>query len=242
MRRTGIALARAASAQLPVNAPRLVAFRAEHVQAADFRDARAEFDVRAATGHVRGNRDRAALARARDDFRLLLVKFRVEHGMNQPFLFQHPRKHFARLDGNRADENRAALRVKFLDFLGDGVEFFAPRFINRIVFVFADVRLVRRNRQHAELVDVEKFRRLGFRRAGHAREFLVKAEIILDRDRRERLRFAFDRDAFLRFDRLMQTVAPAATGHQTSRVLVNDDDFVFLHDIFHVELIKLNTP
>ena len=37
VRRTGIALARATSAQLPVNAPRLVAFRAEHVQAADVR-------------------------------------------------------------------------------------------------------------------------------------------------------------------------------------------------------------
>ena len=36
----------------------------------------------------------------------------------------------------------------------------------------------------------------------------------------------------------MQTIAPAATRHQTSRVLVNDHHLVVLHDIFHVELVK----
>jgi hypothetical protein len=63
VRRAGVALARAAAAQLAVNAPRFVAFGAEHVQAADLRDAGAEFDVRAAAGHVGGDGDGAALAR-----------------------------------------------------------------------------------------------------------------------------------------------------------------------------------
>ena len=83
MRRAGVALARATAAQLAVNAPRLVALGAEHVQAADFGDARPEFDVRAAAGHVRGDGDGAALAGARDDFGLLLVIFRVEDGVDQ---------------------------------------------------------------------------------------------------------------------------------------------------------------
>ena len=39
----------------------------------DFGDAGAEFDVGAATGHVRGDGHGAALAGARDDFGLLLV-------------------------------------------------------------------------------------------------------------------------------------------------------------------------
>jgi len=43
---------RAASAQLAVNAAGLVAFRAHDVQSAEFGDAGAEFDVRAAAGHV----------------------------------------------------------------------------------------------------------------------------------------------------------------------------------------------
>src|SRR2546425_374627 len=52
VRRTGIALARATTAQLPVNAPGLVAFGGEDVQTAQIGDARTEFDVRAAAGHV----------------------------------------------------------------------------------------------------------------------------------------------------------------------------------------------
>ncbi len=215
-----------------------MAFRAEDVQAADFRDARPEFDVRAEARHVRGDGDGPALSRPRDDFSLLLVIFGVEDGMDQPFLLQHPREHFARLDTDGADEDRTSLLVERLDFGGDSGEFFAPGFIDGIVPVFADVRLVRRDRQHAELVDVQEFRRLGLRRAGHAREFLVKAEIILDRDRRERLRFTFDGHAFLGFHGLMQAIAPAAAGHEPAGVLVHDHHFVVLHDIFHVELVK----
>ena len=42
-------------------------------------DALAEFDVGAAAGHVRRDRDRARLTRVRDDLRLALVVLRVQH-------------------------------------------------------------------------------------------------------------------------------------------------------------------
>ena len=238
VRRTRIALARAATAQLAVNAARFVTLGAEHVQTTNSRHALAELDVGAATRHVRGDGDGPALAGAGDDFRLLLVILGVEDGVNQTFLLEHPREHFARLDGNRADEHRTALQVQFLDFLDDRVEFFAARFIDGIVGVLANIRLVRRNGHHPEFVDVEKFRRLGFRRARHAGELGIETEIILDRNGRERLRFAFDRHAFFRFDCLMQTIAPAAARHETTRVLVHDDHLIFLNDVFHVELVK----
>ena len=45
-------------------------------------------------------------------------------------------------------------------------------------------------------------------------------------------------DAFLGLDRLVQAVAPAAARHEPARVLVHDDDLVFLHDVFDVELVK----
>ena len=64
-----------------------------------------------------------------------------------------------------------ALGMQFLDFLDDGVEFFPPGFIDRIVAVLADIGTVGRNRHDAELVNIKKFRRLGFRGAGHARQF-----------------------------------------------------------------------
>ena len=104
--------------------------------------------------------------------------------------------------------------------------------------VLADVGLVGRNGQYAQFVNVEKFRRLGFRGAGHAREFLVQPEIILDGDGRQRLGFALDFNAFLGLNGLMQTVAPAAAAHEPAGVFIHNDDLVFLDDVFHVFLVK----
>src|SRR5438067_1261905 len=73
-----IALAAAAAAQLVVDAARFVALRAEHVQAAGglhdlvlggILRVASEQDVRAASGHVRRDRDRALAAGLRDDLR-----------------------------------------------------------------------------------------------------------------------------------------------------------------------------
>ena len=124
------------------------------------------------------------------------------------------------------------------DFLEDGGEFFAPGLVNRVVGVLARDGSVGGNDEDAELVNVEKFGRLGFRRAGHAGQFLVKTEIILNGDGGERLGFALDLDAFLGFHGLMQAVAPSPAGHEAAGVLVHDDDLVFLDHVFHVELVK----
>ena len=75
-----------------------VALGADDVQAAEIRHAGAEFDVRAAAGHVRGDGDRAALAGARDDLGFLLVILRVEHGVRNLLALQHARKLFADFD------------------------------------------------------------------------------------------------------------------------------------------------
>ena len=85
-----------------------------------------------------------------------------------------------------------------------------------------------------ELVDVVEL--CGFRLggAGHARQLLVKAEVILNRDRRQRLRFAIDLNAFLRFDRLVQSIAPAAARHFAAREFIDDDDLVLLDDVLDV--------
>ncbi len=82
-RLTRVALAGAAAAQLAVDAARLVAFGADHEEAAEFGDAFAEFDVGAAAGHVGGDGDRALLAGAGDDLGLLAVVFGVEDGVRE---------------------------------------------------------------------------------------------------------------------------------------------------------------
>ena len=65
-------------------------------------------------------------------------------------------------------------------------------------------RLVGRDHHHVELVDLEELRRLGLGRAGHAGQLLVHAEVVLQRDRGERLGLALDLHALLGLDRLVQ--------------------------------------
>jgi len=71
---------------------------------------------------------------------------------------------------------------------------------------------VRGNDGDVQIVNLAELRRFRFGRAGHTREFLVHAEIILEGNRRERLVFALDLHAFLGFHGLVQTVGPAAAG------------------------------
>ena len=120
------------------------------------------------------------------------------------------------------------------DFVDHRVVFFAPRLVDAIVGILARDRPVRRNHVHVELVNVVKLGRLGLGGAGHAGEFLIKPEIILNRDRRQGLRFAIDLHAFLGFDRLMQSVAPAPARHFAAGEFVDDDDLVLLDDVLHV--------
>ena len=127
-------------------------------------------------------------------------------------------------------------RVALADFVDHRVVFFAARFVDAVVRILPRNRPIRRDDGDIEFVDVVEFVRLGFRGAGHAREFVIEAEIILDRDRGEGLRLAIDLHAFLRFDRLVQTIAPAAARHFAAGVFIDDDDFVFLDDISDVLL------
>ena len=76
--------------------------------------------------------------------------------------------------------------------------------------------------------------RLG--RAGHAGELAVHAEIILERDGRQRLALALHLHVLLRLDGLMQTVAVAAADHQAAGEFIDDNDLVVLHHVVHVAL------
>src|SRR5256885_16981089 len=71
-----ITLARATSAQLPIDPARFVALGADNKQSAPVGHAFAELNVGAAAGHVRRNRNRSRLARALDDLSFLHVEFR----------------------------------------------------------------------------------------------------------------------------------------------------------------------
>ena len=65
---------------------------------------------------------------------------------------------------------------------------------------------------------------LGRRRAGHAGELLVEAEVVLEGDRGERLVLGLDLDVLLGLERLVQAFRIAPARHHAAGELVDDDD------------------
>ena len=95
-------------------------------------------------------------------------------------------------------------------------------------------RAVRRHDNNREIVNLDELVFFRLCRTRHAAEFAVHTEIVLERNRRERLGFALNFDAFLRFDGLMQTVRITASFHETSREFVDDDDFIVADNVIAV--------
>ena len=100
---------------------------------------------------------------------------------------------------------------------------------------------VGRNHHDVEVVDLRELLRFGVGRAGHAGQLRVLAEVVLERDRRERLVLALDLHfgmvgvVLFGFDRLVQPVAPAPPRHQAAGELVDDDDPAVLDHVLDVD-------
>ena len=140
------------------------------------------------------------------------------------------------LDGDRADEDRLAGGVALLDVGDDRVELRLDRLEDQVVLVLTRDGDVRRDRDDLEPVDLDELLLLGLRGAGHAGELVVESEVVLERDRGERLVLVLDLDALLRLDRLVEALRPAAPLHDPAGELVDDLDLAVLDDVVDVAL------
>ena len=110
--------------------------------------------------------------------------------------------------------------------------------VDLIVLVGADHVAVRRDLHDAELVDLLELGRLGQRRARHAGELVVHAEVVLQRDGGERLVLLLDAHALLGLDRLVQALGPAAAVEDAAGELVDDLDLAVDHRVVDVGLVE----
>ena len=223
--------------------PRIVAARASRWAASSIAgelglephvEIAAELNVGAAAGHVGGDRHRAGPAGLGDDEGFLLVIAGVQHVVRDLVLFEERRQRLGFLDADRADQHRLLLLLALQHLLHDRVVFLARRAVDLVVGVVAADRLVGRDLDDLEPVDVAEFLRLGHRRAGHAGELRIEPEIVLEGDRGERLVLVLDGDAFLGLERLVQPLRIAPAFHHAAGELVDDDDLVVLDDVVGV--------
>ncbi len=197
----------------------------------------AQNNIGTATGHVRGDGHAPQTTGFGDDPRLALVLLGVEHIVAHAVAGQDGGKFFRLLDGNRAHQDRLPQGVALLHILVDGVVFLVVGAEDPVVAILADHGAVGGNGHHAQLVDLVEFLGFGVGSSCHATELLVHAEVVLERDGRQRLVLAGDLHAFLGFHGLVQTIRPAPAFHGTAREFVHDDDFAILHHVVHVALV-----
>ena len=114
-----------------------------------------------------------------------------------PFAVQLFRQHFGIFDRGSADKDGTTRVVHFFDFVHDRFVFRFFVLVNDVRIILADHRAVRGNDNHIEIVNFAEFFFFGFCRTGHARQLVIHAEIVLERDGREGERFTLDLDVLL---------------------------------------------
>ena len=124
------------------------------------------------------------------------------------------------------------------DLVGHRVQLLPLGLEDHVVVVHPGERHVGRDHHHVQIIDPRELFRLGVRGSGHAGKFGVHAEVVLDGDGGQRLVLLLDLDLLLGLHRLVQPVAPAASGHQAAGKLVHDDDLVILQHVVHIPLVQ----
>ena len=110
--------------------------------------------------------------------------------------------------------------MHLLYFVDYGVVFLFAGLVHAVVHIDACHRTVGRDGHYIELIDIPKFACFGFCRTGHTRKLVIHAEVVLQGDCGKCLCSGFHLHVLLGFYCLVQSIAPAATFHNTAGLLV----------------------
>ena len=211
-RRSRVALASSAAAQLVVEPFGAVPTGTDQMQPAEFGDGilfrgvvtdigTTQPDIGSAPGHLGRHRDRAELSGLGDDPGLLLIVLGVEHHRRNTAA-QQPRVQILRLgDVLRADQDRLTGGVRVDDVIDDGLVLGRGGDVHPIGFIDADVGRIRRDRGDRQLVELTQLLAGGQCGAGHPAHGGVAIDQRLDRDGVEHLAGLGGLDSLLGLDR-----------------------------------------
>ena len=178
-----------------------------------------------------------ALTGLSNDHSLLLMEFGVEDLMRNLAHGQHLGEQLTDLDRCSTHQARTSLDTHVLDLFNDSTIFLAIGLIDAVIHIVADNRLVGRNLDHIELVDIPELTGLSAGGTSHTGKLMIHTEVVLQRDGGKGLCGSLHLDMLLGFDSLMESVAPAASLHDTSGLLV-DNLHLTVHDDIFVILVE----
>ncbi len=189
-------------------------------------------------GHVGGDGNGALAAGLGDDLRFPGMVDGVEDLVGNALALQHLAEHLRLLHGDGPHQHRLPPIVAGLDLLHHRLEFGPFGLVNHVRQVPADHGAVGGDNHHVHAVNFSKLLFFRGRRPGHARQFLIHAEEILESDGSHRPGFILDGDAFLGFNGLVEAVGVAPPPHQAAGELVDNDHPAVLHHVFHVPFVE----
>ena len=195
-----------------------------------------QHDIRTASRHIRCNGNCSIFACLGDDFRFFFMIFRVKYFMLNTLLHQQLAQIFGFFNGNGSDQNRLSFFVGCCYVAEQRFIFSIYGFINGIGVIDSHNRLIRRNYNNVQRVDIVKFAFFRKRRTCHSRKLAIHAEKVLEGDCRLRHAFLFDLDVLFCLDCLVKSFIIASSKHQTARKFIDDDNAVIFNDVVNVAL------
>ena len=130
----------------------------------------------------------------------------------------------ALFDADGSDQNRPAGCTYLVDIVDDGIEFFLDRFVDQVILIIANTRLVGGDNDDVEIVDIHELIGFGGGCSGHPADLAIELKEVLKRNGGKGLALFLDLDIFLRLDRLMEAVGPLPAVHQPPGKLVDNDN------------------
>ena len=223
---TRVALTTGTTTQLTVYATTLVALGTDDGETTGSLHLVGELDVSTTTSHVgsdgHGTQSVHAATCLCHDVCLLLVELGIQYVVRNLAHGEHLREHFGNLHGCRTHEARTSLVAHLLDFFNHSLIFLACSLVHAVIHIVTYHWLVGRNLHNVEFVDVPELTSLGRCRTRHTSQFVVHTEVVLQGDGCVCLCGSLHLHVFLSLHGLMQSVAPAASLHDTACLLVND--------------------
>src|SRR5664280_1080866 len=194
----------------------------------------AEQNIDTSARHVGGNSDRAFATRLGDDLRFFLMIFGIENLMLDPKLLQVMAQYFRLLNGTRTHKDGLPFFMSGLDLAENRVQLAALRPIDFIVRILAPHWTVCGDLEDIQSVYFLELVCLREGRSCHPGQLAIHLEEVLDRDCCQCLALLADLEPFLCLDGLVQSFRVATPIHESTRELIDDDDFRVLNDVLAV--------
>ncbi|CAB4800733.1 unannotated protein [freshwater metagenome] len=153
-------------------------------------------------------------------------------------LVEFARQQFALLNADSTNQDWLAFFVFLFDISNNCFKLCSFGLKNQVCLVNTHHLSIGWDRNNLQPIGIHQLGCFGLRSTGHAGEFVVHAEIILQGDSCERLVFFFDLDALFGLNRLVNTLTPTTAFKNSTCKFVDNFYFTILDDVVLIALIQ----